>query len=380
MKRTWATVAAAVLAFVPVACAPRTPDADAEGLLERRSEALLDGDRAAFAATGDGGAWESLRALGPAAWRYRVTGTSGQGGDTTTVEAELRYRLRQDRGTATAHRVLTLSRDGGDGEGGAWRVVSDRPAPGTPEQLWDGDTPLRGADSARSRVLAAGDTDPRDWTRLGDEAARAVAEAWDVDVHPLVVVPESTEAMARLLGAPAATYRRTAAVTTPGAAPRVVVNPEAFATLDASARQIVVTHETTHVALRSSTTARTPMWLSEGCADWTAFRGGERESDVARAAPALARAVRDGRVPRRLPTDEEFAFGGDAETVGRAYEGAWLACRLVADRWGERAVRALHDAAGAEGEEAALREVLGVDRARFTEFWRAALRTELADA
>ncbi|MET8578689.1 hypothetical protein [Streptomyces sp. NPDC005012] len=378
MKRTWAT-AAAVLAFVPVACGPGTPDA--AGLLERRSEALLDGDRAAFAATGDPGAWESLRVLDPAAWRYRVTGTSGQGGDTTTVEAELRYRLRQDRGTATAHRVLTLSREG-EGEGGgdgAWRVVSDRPAPGRPEQLWDGDAPLRGADTARSRVLAAGDADPRDYTPLGDEAARAVAEAWDVDVRPLVVVPESTEAMARLLGAPAATYRRTAAVATPGEAPRVVVNPEAFATLDASARQIVVTHETTHVALRPSTTARTPMWLSEGCADWTAFRGSERGNDPARAAPALARAVRDGRVPPRLPTDEEFAFGGDAETVGRAYEGAWLACRLVADRWGERAVRALHDAAGAEGEEAALREVLGVDRARFTELWRASLRTELDD-
>jgi hypothetical protein len=49
----------------------------------------------------------------------------------------------------------------------------------------------------------------------------------------------------------------------------------------------------------------------------------------------------------------------------------------VADRWGEEAVRELYDAAGADGEETALRNVLGVDRAGFTALWRAGLREEL---
>ncbi len=355
---------------VAAGCAPAAPDAGE--LLTRRSEALLRGDRTAFAATGDAAQWEALHALPLTAWRYEVAEVTVQGEDTATVEAELRHRLEQDVGTATARRVLTLGRD----DDGTWRVTADRPAPGEAEQLWDQDPAPRTASTPRTLVVASGaDTDPRAYTPLGEAAARAVDEAWDTAVRPVVVVPESTEAMARLLDAPASAYRATAAVTTPGDAPRVVVNPEAFGTLGEQARQIVVTHEATHVALRARTTTRTPMWLSEGCADWTAYRG--EEQPPAEAAPALARAARDGDVPRGLPTDGEFAFGGDAGTVGRAYEGAWLACRLVADRWGERAVRTLYDAVGEDGEEAALRDVLGVDRAAFTALWQAELREEL---
>ncbi|MEU9578848.1 hypothetical protein [Streptomyces chilikensis] len=369
MERKRVVGVVAALGLAAAGCAPGTPGA--QELLTRRAEALLDGDRAAFAATGDASRWEPLHALPLAAWRYGAVEVTGRSEDTATVETELRYRLDRDAGDATARRVLTLTRD----DGGTWRVTADRPARGEAEQLWDQDAGLRTAATPRTLAVAAGEEDPRDYTPLGDAAARAVGEAWDTRVRPVVVVPESTDAMARLLDAPASVHRRTAAVTTPGDAPRVVVNPEAFGTLGEEARQIVVTHETTHVALRARTTGRTPMWLSEGCADWTAYRGSGR--DPAEAAPALAREVRGGRTPPHLPTDREFAFGGDAGTVGRAYEGAWLACRLVADRWGEGTVRALYDAAGADGEEAALREVLGVDRAGFTALWQADLRREL---
>jgi hypothetical protein len=370
-----ALCAAAALAALLAACAPAPPDArnppDAQALLDRRARALLDGDRAAFAATGDPGAWKALHALPLAAWRYRVTAREGEDG--ATVRAELSHRLERDAGTATARRVLTLSRD----SGGAWRVTADRPAPGEPEQLWDQGPDVRTADTARTLVVASGPARPAAWAGPGDTASRAVRAAWGTGVRPVIVVPGSTGAMARLLGAPAATYRDTAAVTTPGAAPRVVVNPEAWQGLGEEARQVVLTHETAHVALRPLTTSRTPMWLSEGCADWTAYR--TTRQDPARTAPALARAVRAGDVPLRLPADGDFAFGGDAGTVGRAYEGAWLACRLVADRWGEQAVRDLYEAAGAHGEEAALREVLGVGRAEFTGLWRETLRHDLGE-
>jgi hypothetical protein len=351
------------------ACAPAPPDAGA--LLDRRARALLVGDRAAFTATGDAGEWKPLHALPLSAWRYRVTGRQGEDG--ATVEAEVRYRLERDAGTATARRVLTLGRD--EDDGGAWRVTADRPAPGEPEQLWDQSPAVRTAVTARTLVVALGTADPGAWTAPGDTAARAVRAAWDTTVRPVIVVPDSTDAMARLLGAPTATYRDTAAVTTSGAAPRVMVNPEAWEALGEEARQVVLTHETAHVALRPRTTPRTPMWLSEGCADWTAYRTSRQ--DPAAIAPALARAVRAGDVPRRLPADEDFAFGGDAGTVGRAYEGAWTACRLVAAHWGERAVRDLYEAAGADGEDAALKDVLGVDRAAFTDLWRASLRRDL---
>ena len=38
-------------------------------------------------------------------------------------------------------------------------------------------------------------------------------------------------------------------------------------------KQVVLTHETTHVATRADTTAATPLWLSEGYADWVGYRG-----------------------------------------------------------------------------------------------------------
>ncbi|MER5477978.1 hypothetical protein ABT026_13535 [Streptomyces sp. NPDC002734] len=367
MKRNRALAAAVALGALLAACAAAPPDAQA--LLDRRARALLDGDRAAFTATGAPALWKPQHALPLAAWRYRVTGRQGEDG--ATVKAELRYRLERDARAATARRVLTLARDAD----GSWRVTADRPAPGEPEQLWDQGAALRTAVTARTLVVASGPADPGAWTGPGDAAARAVRAAWDTGVRPVIVVPDSTDAMARLLGAPTGTYRDTAAVTTPGEAPRVVVNPEAWQALGEEARQVVLTHETAHVALRARTTPRTPMWLSEGCADWTAYRTSRQ--DPARTAPALARAVRDGDVPRRLPADGDFAFGGDAGTVGRAYEGAWLACRLVADRWGDEAVRDLYEAAGTDGEEAALRRVLDVDRDGFTALWRDALRRDL---
>ena len=47
---------------------------------------------------------------------------------------------------------------------------------------------------------------------------------------------------------------------------RLVVVWEPFATLDSVGRRRVVTHELTHAALTSSTSGRTPAWLSEGVA------------------------------------------------------------------------------------------------------------------
>ncbi|NEE06242.1 hypothetical protein G3M58_07310, partial [Streptomyces sp. SID7499] len=81
----------------------------------------------------------------------------------------------------------------------------------------------------------------------------------------------------------------------PAIADRVIVNPQAYATLGSFGQRIVLTHETTHVATRTSTSTATPVWLSEGFADWTAYRGEDRAADTI--APELAEAVRSGRTP-----------------------------------------------------------------------------------
>ncbi|MFD5427994.1 hypothetical protein [Streptomyces sp. NPDC127084] len=380
-RRAWALVATGVL-LAAGGCAEPAPDTTSREIqrtLDSRATAVLRHDEAGYLAALDG----ELRASGREefanladvplrSWEYRLTGVR-RSGDRATADADLRYRLDgYDSAPVTTARTLELAvRDG------RWYVTADRAGRGGAQQLWQqGDVQVvRGT---RSLVLGTG----RDLARLrriaadADRAVPQVSAAWPGRWagRVVVLVPDSLEAMGRLLGAPAAGYRGIAAVTT-GRGERVIVNPEAYDTLSAFGRGLVLTHETTHVATRADTSSATPMWLSEGLADWTAYRAAPRPP--AEAAPALHRAVRTGEVPAALPTDADFRFGADAEVLGRAYEGAWLACELIAERYGEAALVDLYRAVPREGLDEALREVLGASRAAFTAEWRAYLRHRL---
>ncbi|KMO97909.1 hypothetical protein [Streptomyces roseus] len=315
-------------------------------------------------------------------WAYEVTAVR-RDGDRATARAALRYRLTgYDAAPADSAREVLLSRDGADG--GRWHVTGDRPAPGALPQLWD-QGPVEVVRGAHALVLGVG-RPARDLSDIAAEAERAVPAAsaawpgtWAGRV--VVLVPGSLERMAELLGRPAAEYRGMGAVTTGRAgaakapADRVVVNPEGWAELSAAGRGIVLTHEVTHVATRAATTARTPLWLSEGFADWAAYRGGAVTAQ--QAAPALGRAVRGGQLPATLPGDAEFAFGGDPQALARAYEGAWLACRLIAAKWGDATLVRLYERAGREPLATALADTIGGDPPGLTLAWQASLRQEL---
>jgi hypothetical protein len=134
------------------------------------------------------------------------------------------------------------------------------------------------------------------------------------------------------------------------------------------------------VATRAHTTAATPLWLSEGFADWVGYRGSGRTAT--QAAPELERAVLDGHVPAALPDDKDFGFTGDAARLARAYEGGWMACRLIADHWGEVRLNEFYRAVGDHKKrtgavEGALRDVLHTTPEAFTEQWRAYLKAQL---
>ncbi|MER5491810.1 hypothetical protein [Streptomyces sp. NPDC002490] len=378
------------LLAAPLGCAARAPAAlDAAGaqrLLDQRARELLAPARGARPADPLSA---RLARVPLRSWTYRVTSVSTDAtGERATVRADLDHRIAgHDPAPVTTARSLALRR-GPD----RWHVTAERPAPGARPGLWD-HGPVDVVHGTRTLVLgtARGEEHRTELTRLAALADRAVEEvgtAWGGDWRRrlLVVVPGSPEAMAALLGEPAAGYRGIAAVTTgrrgPGPADRIVVNPEAYRELSAFGRRIVLTHEATHVATRAHTSARTPMWLSEGYADWAAHRAEPAGPALRRRAPALARAVRAARVPERLPTDADFGFGNDPERLARAYEGAWLACRLVADHWGRPRLNALYravDAArpGAGAVEAVLDEVLGVTTAELTARWRARLLRDL---
>jgi hypothetical protein len=355
-------------------------------LLDRQSTALLHHDETAYTRTGARTAYENLSAVPLASWSYRLTSLHRTGA-TATADAQLSYRVKgYDTSPVTVGRTLGL-RLTADGQ---WYVATDKPAKKSGQQLWDQGkvSVVKGAHSLVMGVGQSGDS-LRTYRSLADHAVPAVSDAWGTDWtrHVVVLVPGSLDGMAGLLDAPAASYRGIAAVTTgeaggSGSAPadRIIVNPDAYALLGSVGKQVVLTHETTHVATRAHTTAATPLWLSEGYADWIGYRGTGRTST--QAAPELYRAVLDGAVPTALPTDKDFGFSSDPTKLAQAYEGGWMACRMIEDRWGVARLGRFYRAVGTHNKrpgavEDALKNVLDTTLADFTEQWRDYLRAQL---
>ncbi|WP_079023582.1 hypothetical protein [Streptomyces odonnellii] len=368
--------------------------------LDRRAAAVMDRDERAYLAVVDPSA-TALRAAGRrefgnlaevplGSWTYRLTDVE-RSGDRATVRAELHHRIAgYDSAPVSEPRTLELRE-----RAGRWYVTADRPGEGSgAQQLWQQGR-VRAVRGAHSLVLGVGQDDARlrAVADAADAAVPAVADAWPGGWarREVLLVPASSEAMARLLGASTDGYRDIAAVTTGisadgsgtrGASPadRIVVNPTAYDTLGTFGQHVVLTHETTHVATRAATSAATPLWLSEGFADRVAYRGTDRTAE--RIAPELQRAVRDGDTPTALPSDEDFAFGAGADRLARAYESGWLACELIADRWGERKLTDFYRAVGAHdgrdgAVEDALHTVLATTPEDFTARWRDYLRRRL---
>ncbi|MFB6888456.1 hypothetical protein ACFCX4_03970 [Kitasatospora sp. NPDC056327] len=267
------------------------------------------------------------------------------------------------------------------------RVESEE-GTGGPPPLWDLGT-VRAAAGGRCLVLAVdgagtGDLAP---TVVGDRAVAAVEALWGTARagRLLLELPATGEQFTRLLAEDRAGWSGMAAVTVsaPGApshapADRVLVNPEQFARLSGFGRQAVVTHEAVHVATRADTRAWTPLWLSEGVADWTAFHDSGRSAR--QLAPELAREAAAGRLPVALPGDTALAAGGDG--LALAYEQSWLACDLIARRYGPQRLVALYRAVGASAPGAdreawldgLFRDLLGPGLAGFTGLWLAEVR------
>ncbi|MFG2191199.1 hypothetical protein [Streptomyces sp. NPDC048639] len=416
-RRRAARCVALVMALLsgPVAlagCGSGTTDSRApddrtiQRMLDRRAEALLDRDGRGFLSAVDPRAtayraqqrkiFRNLADVPLDGWRYRLVRTGGfrpAAGDGHRVAAEVRldYRL-EGYDTAPVESVQRLTLTERDGR---WYVAAEdsRSADGKARArpLWEQGrvTVVRGRSSL---LLGAGQDERllRRVARTADGAVPAVDDAWRGRWarRVVVLVPGSVKGMGALLGAPVTAYRGIAAVTTgeaggDGRAPadRVIVNPDAYGLLGATGQGVVLTHETAHVATREDTSAATPLWLSEGFADWVGYRGTGRT--VQEIASELSRDAAEGRLPRELPGDDDFGFGGGGGRLAAAYEGGWLACRMVADRWGEEKLRQFYRAVGAQktregAVERALHDVLGIGSEAFTVRWRAYVAKELS--
>ncbi|MFC0861079.1 peptidase MA family metallohydrolase [Sphaerimonospora cavernae] len=208
-----------------------------------------------------------------------------------------------------------------------------------------------------------------------DRGSRTVARVWGRPVDAVVLVPATTE-QAAVLAAPAR-VAGLAALAGPG---RVIIEPSGFARLSAAGRRIVITHELTHVATDAAETGDMPAWLVEGFADYVGYSGsGLTAREIA---AELAADLRAGAPPRALPDHADFAAGSPRRA--QAYEEAWLACRYIAERFGENRLVALYRAAmgtgsnGPAGIEAALRATLGVSTVELTRSWLAYLPTVIS--
>ncbi|MET7464584.1 hypothetical protein [Nonomuraea sp. NPDC005501] len=236
---------------------------------------------------------------------------------------------------------------------------------GTGGEPWPGET--RAARGARSLVLGHR-ADPsllQDLARRADTAAERVSGVLSVSVRPLVLVPASAAEAARLAGV--ADVEGLAAVADGS---RVVVVPGTFDRLTPTGRDVVLTHELTHVA---AGTGGLPPWLYEGFADYVAYRDAGLSVPVA--AAELAAEVRASRPPRRLPEPGDFAPG--SARLAAVYQEAWLACRYVAERRGEDTLVRLYRDARTRGAARAL-TAAGLPAARLTAGWRAYVREKLA--
>ncbi len=218
------------------------------------------------------------------------------------------------------------------------------------------------------------------------ERARAdLATTWTVPDRVLVLAPATQAEADRVLGrtspeaAVAATTEGPVGAEGTATGDRVILDPGAFARLTPAGRQVVLAHELTHVAVRSTVPGRAEPWVTEGYADHVGYR--YAGLPVSRLTAPLAAAVRAGSAPTRLPGREEVdPANGDIEV---AYLASWQAVELIAARNGEAALRRFVVAASSTGSDAevraatdrALRDVLGTTRENLTGEWREHLRS-----
>ncbi|MFC4532239.1 hypothetical protein [Sphaerisporangium dianthi] len=234
-------------------------------------------------------------------------------------------------------------------------------------EIWSGARTFPGERSLVVGAPGAAVADLADLARRADRASALVARVVG-PVRPLVLVPATT-AQAAVLAAPASVNGLAAVA----GADRVIVEPRSFARLSGVGRDVVLAHEITHIATGAALDGGTPKWLVEGFADYVGYR--DAGVPARRAAAELAGEVRAGRLPVALPGRDAFAAG--SARLAQAYEEAWLACRYVAGRFGERALSTLYRESRGGDVRAALSRTLRMSPAEFTAAWREYVRDQL---
>ncbi|MGN6576863.1 MAG: hypothetical protein ACTHKG_14375 [Nocardioides sp.] len=365
----------------------------AAGLLEDLGRGLSSGDRnavLALAARGDkqaraelGDMIANVRRLGIAdlSMRY-VDEDAGRQRDTSgrrlperawVADVQLDWRLRRYDRSSSHLEVSMVFRQTKAGV----RFVTARNDYGQQAPLWLLDRlAVRQSNEAMAAVAGNGAEASRflDLARTAVVDVRKVFPRWHGRL--VVEVPGSQDVLDRVLDSDSS-YDAIAAVTapvdgslSPSAPTHIFVNPPVFDPLGPRGAQIVLSHEAAHVATDAAISSM-PTWLLEGFADYVALAHVDLPVEVT--ASQILQQVRDGGVPEHLPGQKDFA--SESKTLGASYEAAWLACRLIAQEYGEDKLIAFYRRADqGSSTAAAFKDVLGTTEKEFTGRWRGQLR------
>ncbi len=264
--------------------------------------------------------------VGPKAWVVKAAGTYSLAG--------------YDRAPRSFDATYTLVQrpDG-------WRLADDTDTDGAAAmQMWD--LPRMRVVRGESGIVIgnAPEARMRDYSATADSAVRRVTGVWgkNWNSHVVILTPSTTGEFARLLFRSSDDGLDQVAAITQGViepgqraeGDRVVINPKAFTALQPIGRRVVITHELTHVAARSSTTRQVPIWLSEGMADFVGYSG--LDLPRARVAADLLVLVRQGKGPKALPTEADFDPA--KSKIAPFYSASWLAVSHLIDIYGQAKV------------------------------------------
>lgn len=296
---------------------------------------------------------ESAKVFGPDAWRGTV---------------EVRYKIDgwDDAATRVETPVVFVPGDGGQ------KIATVGGADGRTPLWLTG--PVEATKGGRSLVISRAGSGEK-YQAMAQRALADVARVLpDWQGNLVVEVPGSEQALDQALDATQEQYANIAAVTTSvdgsladGAPVHVFLNPRVFDDLGPRGAQVVMSHESTHVAT-GGTFADMPTWLLEGFADYVALAHAGIPVKTA-ASQILARVGRNGP-PDGLPTAEELS--PTAAGLGATYEEAWLATRFIAREFGEDRLVAFYEAVSDGTPVAeAFTTVLGTDQAKFVRRWQA---------
>jgi hypothetical protein len=279
-------------------------------------------------------------------WTAAVDATWAFGGfDDAPSRTEVLVTFRVDPAEADRARIVSIG--GGDRRTPVWM-----------------DGPVTVRRTARTMVLVAGSPRQLDAYERVTEAAiprvTRVLTSWRPRL--VVEVPADLAGLEAALNVEPGAYASIAAVTaspdgllTPDAPLHVFVNPDVFDRNSTQGDRVVMSHEAAHVATRAPE-SRAPKWLVEGFADYVALR--DIDLPASRTAAQIIRQVRQQGVPPTLPDEDDFS-GAEAH-LGAAYEAAWLANVVLAERGGEDALVRFYRAAEDGGSLAGpLRERFG---------------------